>query len=38
MYYVDTKAVLDYAFDVRERHKRAKALIIESNTGIQIIS
>jgi predicted nucleic acid-binding protein len=30
MYYVDTNAVLDYAFETRERHERAKELIDET--------
>ena len=38
MYYVDTNAVLDYAFDVRERHERAKELIDETEEVCYISS
>lgn len=38
MYYVDTNAVLDYAFDHRERHERVKALIDETGEDCYISS
>jgi len=38
MYYVDTNAVLDYAFEVRERHERAKELIDETEEVCYISS
>ena len=38
MYYVDTNAVLDYAFEVRARHERAKELIDETEEVCYISS
>ena len=38
MYYVDTNAVLDYAFDYRKRHERVKTLIDETGEVCYISS